>query len=468
MVLLSDIVATGSDSVMKSEYDSKGDMVVGTGNNTIATLPLGENDEVLTVASGEATGLKWSQVGGISWTIVSGTSVNCVKNNGYLIDATNNDVLLHLPTSPSEGDLVGFCDFKNMAETNTITISGSNNIEGESATLNLNVNGAGFNLVYTDSSRGWEVVSEIGAGGTNYRYVDRGDPADWDWELGDLTTDGAWHDLDCSSIVSSDAVAILFRITVLDDNANKYLQMRKNGITNSRNSQLIRTQVVDQYNDGMLLISCDENQKVEYFASSTTWSAINICITGWFTAGGSAGGDVCADNDITDNCLVRGDGGAKKIQECSTITVTDDGEMVNTGQPCFTVTNSSTQLNFAINSQVTVVFGSEVTDQGNNFSSNTFTAPVDGNYLLTAHLRIEDIDTAAGFYAIYIVTSNRSYTRAFNPQGWPADYDNASISLAVIADMDASDTAYVTVYQGGGAQQSDIWTASYFTGALIC
>jgi hypothetical protein len=34
--------------------------------------------------------------------------------------------------------------------------------------------------------------------------------------------------------------------------------------------------------------------------------------------------------------------------------------------------------------------------------------------------------------------------------------------------MDASDTAYVTVYQGGGAQQSDIWTASYFTGALIC
>jgi len=46
-------------------------------------------------------------------------------------------------------------------------------------------------------------------------------------------------------------------------------------------------------------------------------------------------GNITTDNDITDNALIRGDGGAKKAQECSTITVDDSGRMVNTGQPCF-------------------------------------------------------------------------------------------------------------------------------------
>jgi len=467
MVLLSDIVATGSDSVMKSEYDSKGDMVVGTGNDTIATLSLGENDEVLTVASGEATGLKWSQVGGISWTIVSGTSVNCVKNNGYLIDATSNDVLLHLPTSPSEGDLVGFCDFKNMAETNTITISGSNNIEGDSATLNLNVNGAGFNLVYTDSSRGWEVVSEIGAGGTNYRYVDRGDPTSWDWEVGDLTTNGGWHDLDCSSIVSSDAVSIVFKLAIQDGVAGSTILLRKNGNSNAYNTCAIRTQIADIYNDAVFIVPCDSNQVVEYYGTNTGFSAVSICIMGWFTAGGSAGGDVCSDSDIGDNKLVRGDGGAKKIQECSTITVTDNGEMINTGQPCFLVQPSATQSNIAVNTDVTIVFGTEKFDVGNNFASNTFTAPLTGKYQLNTNIYLNAIDTGATYILAGIVTSNNSFYVVMDPN-YTADAAYGNLAVSGLVDMDENDTAYVYIRQSGGAQQMDITGSSRFSGVLIC
>jgi len=113
-----------------------------------------EVDALLVTVSG-------SGKGGISWTIVSGTSINCVKDYGYLINASNNDVLLHLPTTPSEGDIVGFCDVYNMATTNTITISGSCNIEGSGTPFVLDSEGAGLEFVYCDETRGWEIVNEV-------------------------------------------------------------------------------------------------------------------------------------------------------------------------------------------------------------------------------------------------------------------------------------------------------------------
>jgi len=101
--------------------------------------------------------------GGLSWGIIS-TNTTAESGNGYLINATSGVVTLTLPASPSEGDAVGVCDYRNMASTNTITIArNSSNIEGAAEDLILNVDGAGFTLVYTDSTRGWEIVSEISA-----------------------------------------------------------------------------------------------------------------------------------------------------------------------------------------------------------------------------------------------------------------------------------------------------------------
>ena len=39
---------------------------------------------------------------------------------------------------------------------------------------------------------------------------------------------------------------------------------------------------------------------------------------------------------------------------------------------------------------------------------------------------------------------------------------------AVLADMDASDTAYCVVYQNGGTQQADVDITSWFSGFLAC
>ena len=47
---------------MATTIDAKGDLIVGTGADTFDRLAVGTNDYVLTAASGETTGMKWSAV----------------------------------------------------------------------------------------------------------------------------------------------------------------------------------------------------------------------------------------------------------------------------------------------------------------------------------------------------------------------------------------------------------------------
>jgi len=367
--------------------------------------------------------------GGISYEIISGNTT-AEEAKGYLINASNNDVTLTLPLSPSEGDTVAAVDLYNMATTNVITIGrNGENIEGESQDLVIDIT-----MVFSDSTRGWTIVSEIGTGNTNYRYVDRGDPASPDWEVGDLTTDGTWRDLDCSSIVSSDAIAIIFKIKIYDDAVGNTFLLRKNGNTNSINAPSVRTQVIDNYNDAVFIVACDSNQTVQYCASNTTWSLIEISIMGWFTAGGSAGGDVCADNDMTDNHLVRADGGAKKIQES-------------------TVSNNWT----------------EIFDQGNNFDGDgTFTAPITGKYLITGAIRLLGITAGHGELITHLFTSNRNYN-VFNVKAANVEIDGSiAFTFAVLADLDANDTAFLRIIVYNDTKVVDITDTTTFAGALIC
>jgi hypothetical protein len=142
------------------------------------------------------------------------------------------------------------------------------------------------------------------------------------------------------------------------------------------------------------------------------------------------------------------------------------GEMTNPSQPCFLVQPNANQNNIATGG-VTVIFDTEVTDQGNDFTSNTFTAPVTGKYQLNVSLRVNTLDSAATNYAFRLITSNRTY-EYIKDYKTTADQNWDLIQISVIADMDANDTAYVTITQTGGTVQTDITSASSFSGALIC
>ena len=66
---------------------------------------------------------------------------------------------------------------------------------------------------------------------------------------------------------------------------------------------------------------------------------------------------------------------------------------------------STNQNNIAVSSNVTIAFDQERFDQGNDFASNTFTAPVTGKYQINLMLRLNSVDTGVSYYQVKIKTS---------------------------------------------------------------
>ena len=113
-------------------------------------------------------------------------------------------------------------------------------------------------------------------------------------------------------------------------------------------------------------------------------------------------------------------------------------------------------------------------DLGSDFNTGTytFTAPVTGKYLLEAHLDRAGLDvTTHTTIEMELRTSNRVYWYfIYDVSGVPTT--NAPAIISVIADMDASDTAYVYLYVTATNKTVDIIgganpSRSHFSGSLI-
>ena len=113
-----------------------------------------------------------------------------------------------------------------------------------------------------------------------WAYAGR-DPSGHDWTEATLTEDGAWHDLDCSSIVPAGTKLIHLRVYVQDDAVYSSIYFRKNGNTNSVAIQGIFTEAVNIARTGNYVVPCDTNRVVEYMASNVVFTDIDLTITGW-------------------------------------------------------------------------------------------------------------------------------------------------------------------------------------------
>ena len=152
-----------------------------------------------------------------------------------------------------------------------------------------------------------------------------------------------------------------------------------------------------------------------------------------------------------------------------------EGHREEKNQPSFLAFNSVTDADWATGSYATIEFNSEVFDVGDNFASSTFTAPITGKYFLHTSVGIMTIDTAAAYYALKLVTSNRNYFSILDPN-FAADTAGGLpmhlFQITCVADMDAADTALVQFIQSGGSAQTDISGDStelytWFTGYLL-
>jgi cytoskeletal protein CcmA (bactofilin family) len=138
-------------------------------------------------------------------------------------------------------------------------------------------------------------------------------------------------------------------------------------------------------------------------------------------------------------------------------------------QPAFLVKPATGQNNIALNTGVTVVLGTEIFDNNGDFASNTFTAPVTGSYQLNMNVGLSQLDSGHSFAGANIITSNRNYLFTIDTNTHNADHveNPFHCSYSVLADMDAGDTAHLTVQCQGGTQQTDIYTGSFFSGYLV-
>ena len=137
-------------------------------------------------------------------------------------------------------------------------------------------------------------------------------------------------------------------------------------------------------------------------------------------------------------------------------------------QPAFLAKPASLQTNLALNTDVTIVFGTEIFDQNGDFASNTFTAPVTGKYQINVHVYFNALDVDGTFYEIKIITSNRNHVHVIDMRPFDADVPNWSFNASVLTDMDASDTAYIAVKPyNSGAAQADVAVESHFSGYLV-
>ena len=188
------------------------------------------------------------------------------------------------------------------------------------------------------------------------------------------------------------------------------------------------------------------------------------------TLTGTDGKTITVTQDTSLDEAVAMSSKAPKASPVFTGDVTLAGEVVNSTLPAFLVRPTSPQENIANdNSNVTIIWGTEIKDQGGNFASNAFTAPVVGMYHFSVVVILDNVDSVANYIGIVLVTSNRSYPYWYtNPVELSGDAGYVSIAFSVDADMDAADTAHVTVNQQGGTAQMDIDANSSFSGYLVC
>ena len=158
----------------------------------------------------------------------------------------------------------------------------------------------------------------------------------------------------------------------------------------------------------------------------------------------------------------------------SHVTIDTNGIMTKPLQPSFHAYVGTTQNNIATGSDLTINYDTEVWDLNADFdtSNKTFTAPVTGKYMLNVNLRMDNVDRDHVYLYMILKTSNREYEWLQDISVlYGDDPDYLPFTINVLADMDASDTAYVRMHIPNlGAAISDVVgsSKSTFSGYLAC
>mgnify|MGYP001297825246 CR=1 FL=1 len=104
-----------------------------------------------------------------------------------------------------------------------------------------------------------------------------------------------------------------------------------------------------------------------------------------------------------------------------------------------------------------------------SFADPKFTAPITGRYQFNVNIYLENIPNDLAYFTIRLVTSNREYYSIFDPGVGSAATSYHSLHISALADMDASDTAFVNCYTPSGTNNTDVAGShvTSFSGYLV-
>lgn len=188
-----------------------------------------------------------------------------------------------------------------------------------------------------------------------------------------------------------------------------------------------------------------------------------------FTHSGDYAFATFSDQNTTDDGSVRVGAYGNDLQlfagGSARILADSTGAVTMPAQPAFLVQMSQDLTNFSTGTDHTIVFNSEVYDINADFNTSnyTFTAPVTGKYNVSCSIYIQNLDTAATYYQLKMVSSLGNYTTILDPN-FSADnlYYSWSTSPILLA-LDANDTVKMQIRQTGGTAQTDINSNALYT-----
>ena len=150
-------------------------------------------------------------------------------------------------------------------------------------------------------------------------------------------------------------------------------------------------------------------------------------------------GSAYRDFKISGNQIILGHGTSGSNEA---MRINADGIITKPKQPYYLAWGGNQPNSVGTGGYLSVTFTGRI-DTGSNVSSNTFTAPVTGKYLICASVHIENLTTAATAVSAAIVTSNRTYGNFEYSPGSLDLHTYHTVHQSVVADMDAADTAYI-------------------------
>jgi hypothetical protein len=113
------------------------------------------------------------------------------------------------------------------------------------------------------------------------QYVFRGDPSNYDFNLGALSIDGAWHILNLASLIPANAKLVHLGLCVIADTIGLTFSIKKSSIVNDYNISSIVTQNSYTPNSIDVIVDCTA-QQIKYRAYTGTWDTLGIIVMGWF------------------------------------------------------------------------------------------------------------------------------------------------------------------------------------------